>query len=593
MGSNQVMKNMKVKTKLLVSFGILAALMLVIVVGGLVCILNIQSQMQSYATQNYEVTNALNQIDIHFEALQKNMYSALLYQNNATMRQQAEDEMAANLASIQENLQIVQGKYTGDQNYLTTFENAIDNTQTAVQRAQSNLANAQTLMENEVVSYVEQGQAALSSMLDYSTQRGDNLLSQMNTTMTLILWIFPSVLVIALIITVVLALRVTRTLVRPIKEIEAAIHELQKGNLKVTLEYTSGDELGHMADSLRDAIATLDSYVSDINNAMSHLADGDLTVQPSADFRGDFLRIVESIQDAINAFDHVLSQLALSADQVSSGSEQVSSGAQALSQGATEQASSVQELAASINEISAQVKENADNAKIASDKVNQVSGEMMSSNQAMGEMIQAMEEISKSSNEISKIIKTIEDIAFQTNILALNAAVEAARAGAAGKGFAVVAEEVRNLASRSAEASKDTSTLIENSLRAVKNGSEIADRTAQSLMSVVQDAQEVTDSINKISEASAQQSEAINQITVGVDQISAVVQTNSATAEESAAASEELSSQAQMLKNLVSGFTLKSNGSSSLGASTHDPYSDGNMIPSFHDDALGMGMGKY
>ena len=217
----------------------------------------------------------------------------------------------------------------------------------------------------------------------------------------------------------------------------------------------------------------------------------------------------------------------------------------------------MQELAATINEISNRVKQNADNAQQANAMAGSVSTEMNVSNEKMQRMIQAMGDISNCSSEIGKIIKTIEDIAFQTNILALNAAVEAARAGTAGKGFAVVADEVRNLASKSAEASQNTSALIENSLKAVENGTKIADETAQNLLQAVNDVNEMTNIIGQISEASSNQADAISQITMGIDQISSVVQTNSATAEESAAASEELSSQSQIMRSLVGRFRLK------------------------------------
>ena len=228
-----------------------------------------------------------------------------------------------------------------------------------------------------------------------------------------------------------------------------------------------------------------------------------------------------------------------------------------MSQGATEQASSIQELAASITEISNQVNQNAENAENASKKATNVGDQIISSNEHMQEMTSAMKEISEKSSQIGKIIKTIEDIAFQTNILALNAAVEAARAGEAGKGFAVVADEVRSLASKSAEASKDTSLLIEGSIQAVNKGTEIADITASQLLEVVSGAKDIVTTIDNIANASKQQANSVRQVTVGVDQISSVVQTNSATAEESAAASEELSGQAQILKELVNRFRLK------------------------------------
>ncbi|MEG2769394.1 MAG: methyl-accepting chemotaxis protein, partial [Oscillospiraceae bacterium] len=244
-------------------------------------------------------------------------------------------------------------------------------------------------------------------------------------------------------------------------------------------------------------------------------------------------------------------------EQVASGSDQVSSGAQALSQGATEQASSIEELSATIQAVSNQIKDNANNAKMASELSSMAGKEVQNGNEHMQSMIVAMEDISSTSNKIGKIIKTIDDIAFQTNILALNAAVEAARAGSAGKGFAVVANEVRNLAGKSAEAAKNTTSLIESSINAVANGTKIADETAMSLKVVVEKSNLVLQKVEEIAEASAEQANSVVQITTGVDQISAVIQTNSATAEESAAASEELSSQSQMLKDLVGKFTLR------------------------------------
>ena len=217
----------------------------------------------------------------------------------------------------------------------------------------------------------------------------------------------------------------------------------------------------------------------------------------------------------------------------------------------------MEELAATINEINDQVKETAANAQQASEVVSQTGLEVENCDRQMQELNAAMNKISQKSGEIGKIIKTIEDIAFQTNILALNAAVEAARAGSAGKGFAVVADEVRNLASKSAEAAKNTTVLIEDSIRAVENGTKLTAGTAESLKKVVERTRVIKTAVGRISQATGDQASNLNQVTIGVDQISSVVQTNSATAEESAAASEELSGQSQMLKNLISQFKLK------------------------------------
>ncbi len=367
------------------------------------------------------------------------------------------------------------------------------------------------------------------------------------------------VMALVIVIGIMFAVVVIRGIQRPIAEIEVAATKMAQGDLDVEIQYKSKDELGQLAEQIRELVRKLGVIIDDENKFLAKMASGDFTVdtQCEAEYIGGFHPLLVSFRMIANQMNDTVAQITESAEQVANGSEQVSNGAQALSQGATEQASSVEELAATINEISTKVKETAENTQQANSMANAVGEEINSSNTKMNDMIQAMDDISNSSTEIGKIIKTIEDIAFQTNILALNAAVEAARAGSAGKGFAVVADEVRNLASKSAEASKNTAALIENSIKAVENGTRIAAETASSLNHVVESAKEITAVIDKISEASSNQASAISQVTLGIDQISSVVQTNSATAQESAAASEELSSQSQLMKNLVEKFKLK------------------------------------
>lgn len=369
--------------------------------------------------------------------------------------------------------------------------------------------------------------------------------------------------VMSFVISIVLGIFVARGISRPITACADRLEKLAHGDLNTPVpEIDSNDETGVLAKATKVIVVGLTCIVNDLILVLEAMADGNFDIQSKEEdkYIGDFEPLLRA-SETINArLSDTLSQINEAADQVSSGSEQVSSGAQALSQGATEQASSVQQLAATINDISYQVKNNADSAKEASGIVLHNGEELNQSNDKMQHLISAMGEISKTSQEIGKVIKTIEDIAFQTNILALNAAVEAARAGAAGKGFAVVADEVRNLASKSSEAAKGTTTLIENSIKAVENGTALVDETAKSLSRVVEGSGKVADTVDQIAEASMNQSESITQVTVGVDQISSVVQTNSATAEESAAASEELSAQAQMLKELVSRFKTKDHG---------------------------------
>lgn len=360
----------------------------------------------------------------------------------------------------------------------------------------------------------------------------------------------------SLVIAILIMLWFSRRITKPIIEMEDVISEVAKGNYDIEVAYTSKDEIGQMADSMREMVTTNREIINDTVRGLSEMANGNFDIHPRVEYIGVFKHIEETMVKIILSMNDTIGSIQIAASQVASGADQVSNGAQALSQGATEQAASVQELSATIGEISEQIKATAENTQ----RSNRLTGEagegVVNSNNSMQQMIAAMGDISDKSGEIGKIIKTIDDIAFQTNILALNAAVEAARAGAAGKGFAVVADEVRNLAGKSAEAAKNTTALIEGAIEAVGRGTEIAAETAQALESVVLKFQEVTDSIDEIAGRAQQQAGAIVQVSTGIDQISNVVQQNSATSEQSAAASEELSGQAQTLSDLTSRFTI-------------------------------------
>lgn len=425
--------------------------------------------------------------------------------------------------------------------------------------AQGRKTEARAILEGECTELYNSLNSAFNDIITYNTEGSDAEAAASASLYKTAIILLAAIIIAIILIGVFFSFVIIRLIKQPISEIENAAVKMAQGDLDIEISYTSKDELGILSAQMRELVRKLQVIIDDENKFLAKMAAGDFTVDSvcQEEYTGGFEPLLVSFRTIASKLNDTLLQISASSTQVANGSEQVSSGAQALSQGATEQASSVQELAATINEISDKVKQNADNAQQANAMASSVSDEMNTSNQKMQDMIQAMTHISTSSNEIGKIIKTIEDIAFQTNILALNAAVEAARAGTAGKGFAVVADEVRNLASKSAEASKNTSALIENSLKAVENGTQIADETAQSLLQAVNDVSEMTGVISQISEASNNQSAAISQITMGIDQISSVVQTNSATAQESAAASEELSSQSQLMKNLVGRFKLK------------------------------------
>ncbi len=324
-------------------------------------------------------------------------------------------------------------------------------------------------------------------------------------------------------------------------------------------------EIKNAQNKIKKCFEYQENEVVKLTGSLNKIAEGDLTAEydvasadeVTQDSHDSFCGIQDALKATTLSLNDILGQVSSAADQVSSGSTQVSDSSQALSQGATEQASSLEETSSSITQIAGQTKTNAENATQANSLAVSAKDTAVTGNDQMKKMLEAMSDINQSSNEISKIIKVIDEIAFQTNLLALNAAVEAARAGVHGKGFAVVAEEVRNLAQRSAEAAKETTELIEGSVKNVDNGTSIADETAKALEEIVDGITKVTDLVGEIASASNEQAEGIDQINNALGQIDQVTQSNTANAEEGAAAAEELNSQANELKRMISKFNLK------------------------------------
>ncbi|WP_312045677.1 methyl-accepting chemotaxis protein [Anaerotignum sp.] len=413
----------------------------------------------------------------------------------------------------------------------------------------------------------------------------DEILSPIKNLERLAIIIISIVSILAVLFAIFTSLKISK----PIKEVSKAANKIAGGDFYVQIQTKASGEVGELIDSFKRIGITLvdyKEYIQEISYILNHIAEGDLNFELKQEYIGEFSKIKDSLLNISENLSGTIENVKISSEQIALAANQVSAGSQTLAQGATEQASGIEELSATIGDISVQIKNTASNADLANTEVISTTEEVQNSNSQMQNMKLAMNNINEKSVEISKIIKTIEDIAFQTNILALNAAIEAARAGSAGKGFAVVADEVRNLAQKSADAAQNTAVLIEETVQAVKQGSNIVDCTAQSMINVVEGSEQVREFVNEIARTSKEQSNAVAQILIGVEQISSVIQSNSATAEESAAASEELSGQADLLKEHMRKFQLRND----INVNLHKPINAQDITIRSSQGGMGVGI---
>lgn len=554
-------RNIKIRARMLISYGIIIILLLIASVIALFMLQKVGTNLTNFYHNNYTVTVEAWKARRSMQAARADIMQSILETDQAATEQlieQAEQE----LALMRGTFPIIRERFRGDIELVSQVENVLEEAipyrdQIFELTRENKKTEAAKLVNEKYVPLLDKMGDLLSQISETAGKNAKTMVEQGNTFVFTAIAVVCVVAGVSIVLAVALGVYIADGICKPVTELEKAAADISAGKLDTDISYQSGDELGRLADSMRATINDLRFYIQDFGYVMAELSKGNLTVNTKAEYQGNFADLQHSIMTLTEALNDILRRLNESAEQVASGSEQVSFGAQELSRGASEQAASIEEVGDAIAMVSCQVKNNEDNAMQARLEARRVEEEMTASNQKMLDMISAMKDINETSGAIRKIIKTIENIAFQTNILSLNAAVEAARAGEAGKGFGAVADEVRNLAAKSAEASKSTAQLIQNAVAAVEKGTLIADETAKALVISVENVNNVACRVNEISEASTMQTESIIQINESIAQISEVVQSNSATAEESAAASEELSAQSQLLIGLAGRFKLR------------------------------------
>ncbi len=585
-------RNMSVRTKITV-FSVIMLIFMIIIAGSGIYVSSIMDSAREELHINYGknavvLQNAYSdfcQVKIGIRDLiyvyadEPEKYEDLITSTNQYIAEVTEqlEIFSSNLdaydSSVAENYKALGG-------YIEQYINAVNEAIEDV--AKGRIDEARTMLKTQAVVYASNAEKALDEMvaeLDKESSEEDEIIDRQ------IQWLYVVILgafAISVIITFIYAVRLIKVITIPVKKLSRAAQKLALGDIDVDCVKENNDDLGELMDKFAEMATTIQEQV----RITETVAKGNLDIQVEPKSEYDVLG--KALRKLVLDNNGMLLNIKEASSQITVGSEQVANASQALAQGSTQQASALEEITASIDDITKHTKENATEASSANNLVISVKDMASMGNSKMHSMIDAMNDINESSSTISKIIKTIDDIAFQTNILALNAAVEAARAGVHGKGFAVVAEEVRNLAAKSASAASETAEMIQDSIHKVGNGTKLVEETAKSLDEIVKSIDDVADLIGNITVSSNNQATAISQIDQAISQVASVVHTNAATSEQCAAASEELSNQAIELKRQLGNYNLSVK--RGVSESSYSDDSDNN-----YEDIISLdgGLDKY